>query len=1191
MPFYKRRVVPTRLWPARAALPLPLTELRDVSGVAALSLLRQLADLCGHSLALLEELEGHLLALSRRTARLQERTGRLHRRLQHSAAPGPAASPEPAASNLGLENKKTATHPKSPWQQPVNVFLSSSRPPGVEELHQEAQLNLQSLLQEEYEEQYSEARISGQTFRTPTPDDPLEPAISPRPQSAKRLEFVLMPTSQRGNGDKTTTQGVRPPESSLSLPASPDKQNTWSRPFPLPILEEKRWHPSCSTQGSIVPINISGQQFDKHASLRHSLFNTETAVNPKSTLRRRRTIIGFPHLSLRDQGRSNGQVHAADKESASWNTTPEVANGKGVAGHEACSPKVICPALRKTPSNLGQSGSASPSMEGMGMVYSVPSSCNGPKDSTFSPPWKGSCFNYMSPTSPAPEDSSQVKENGKYPLTYNSQGSLNVLSPGNLEETGSVSVAQDDQACCPESPTPRSQEPGRDYKGGPLPSNRPGEGEPTRPESDPSACRFRERSLSVPTDSGSVCSVDGGCGEDQQGSETGTLAYPSASSEGSASTDNVSSVGAEPRPRRSKSISLKKAKKKPLPPMRSVSLVKDEAVLQPEAGPSLPKDQRPRSLCLPLEHQGHQFSSTDAQGHPAVPTLRETESTHFSHHWYLTDWKSGDPYRSLSSSSTATGTTVMECVQVRGSSESLASPSTSRATTPSQLSTEAEAREVSSPGRPTGLMSPSSGYSSQSETPTPTVPTTSVMLGHLPHTSSSGRVRPVVPERKSSLPPTSPMEKSPKSQLSFDLPLTPPAHLDTSGMKIALRGKAKVSRHHSDSTFGAKLAQKTSPNQPIMPVVTQSDLRSVRLRSISKSEPEDDVESPDPAEESGLEVFPVLERKVKPPVAEKPSVAKRPQNLLSKEPLPTSPTLLLTTENTTSQAKPSPQDIYMVVRKPKALRTPNSQSPAAGPLEEERPKTRPLPERVSVQSLAEVERRRSKVPPPVPKKPSVLHLPTALPLPQPGATAAEPKLVPSPIITLDEDVNSQLSPDGLQAPNAKEELFKPVADSGIETSLPGSFMEQSTEEKHFASDKTAESIAEDDDDVFVASRTTEDLFTVIHRSKRKLLGWKEPGEAFASGRLSSHSTAKNPAGSPTSEAATMGSSSGGGGSGSNRTSSRNEDFKALLQKKGSKSSLGSRPSAAELLKTTNPLARRLGSEFAGDQDSTNVPGT
>lgn len=79
MPFYRRTVVPQRLCPRNP--PQPLTELRDVSHLAALSLLRQLADLCGHSLALLEDLEGHLLALGRRTDSLYRRTVRLRRRL------------------------------------------------------------------------------------------------------------------------------------------------------------------------------------------------------------------------------------------------------------------------------------------------------------------------------------------------------------------------------------------------------------------------------------------------------------------------------------------------------------------------------------------------------------------------------------------------------------------------------------------------------------------------------------------------------------------------------------------------------------------------------------------------------------------------------------------------------------------------------------------------------------------------------------------------------------------------------------------------------------------------------------------------------------------------------------------------------------------------------------------------------
>lgn len=54
---------------------------------------------------------------------------------------------------------------------------------------------------------------------------------------------------------------------------------------------------------------------------------------------------------------------------------------------------------------------------------------------------------------------------------------------------------------------------------------------------------------------------------------------------------------------------------------------------------------------------------------------------------------------------------------------------------------------------------------------------------------------------------------------------------------------------------------------------------------------------------------------------------------------------------------------------------------------------------------------------------------------------------------------------------------------------------------------------------------------------------------------------------------------------SQRSSSRNENFMALLQKKGSKSSSGgARVSAMELLKSTNPLVRRV-TEFSNPNAS------
>ncbi|CAO2623474.1 NHS-like protein 2 [Lemmus lemmus] len=842
----------------------------------------------------------------------------------------------------------------------------------------------------------------------------------------------------------------------------------------------------------------------------------------------------------------------------------------------------------------------------MAMVYSVPSSCNGPTESTFSASWKGDAFTYMTPS--ASSQGNQVSENGKKPSSGNSWVSLNTLPPLVPKEAATLFVTRDNPAGCTglpsysEHPTQRRQIPERPPKIGLLARGT------SRLETGPGGTnRFRERSLSVPTDSG-VTSVD--YGEEQKASEACILPYASTSSEGSNSTDNIAALSTEQEARhrrqRSKSISLKKAKKKPSPPMRSVSLVKDEPVLPPEGELALPKDQRPRSLCLSLEHQGHHSSHPDPQGHPAGPTLKDPEGSQFSHHWYLTDWKSGDTYQSLSSSSTATGTTVIECTQVQGSSESLASPSTSRATTPSQLSIEVEAREVASPGRPTGLMSPSSGYSSQSETPTPTV-SMSLTLGHLPPPSTSVRVRPVVPERKSSLPPMSPMEKICKSRLSFDLPLTSSTTLDLSGMSISIRSKTKVSRHHSDTNFGAKLAQKTSPNQPIMPMVTQSDLRSVRLRSVSKSEPEDDIESPDSTEEPGAEeVFTLPERKVKPPIAEKPPLARRPPSLGHRPPsLPgeyplTSPTMAMTPRSSVPHMKQLPQDSYTVLRKPKAPSTlvvtplasssgaffSGTQQPPQANVEDGGPKVRALPERISLQSQEEAEKKMSKIPPPVPKKPSVLYLPLTSPVAQMDASMAEPRLPFSPIITLEEDAKCPSTEDDPKSPG-KRMTSVPHVDGEKEAISPGRTVEPSAEEKSLISDKTAEWISEEDDDVFVASRTTEDLFTVIHRSKRKLLGWKEPGEGFPGSRPSSHSPVKNTADSPTTESAAATGPSGS----ACLDAGRNDDFKALLQKKGSKATPKTRPSAAELLKTTNPLARRIIAQFSKDYEPTDNPST
>ncbi|NWY48776.1 NHS protein, partial [Sylvia atricapilla] len=235
MPFYRRSVA-VRLRPAG-----PLTDLRDTCSLAALALLRQLAELCGHSVALLGDIEGHLRALARRAARLHRRAARLQSLLR--GRPLRAAA---ATSNLDLESKK-ATPTKLPWQQPVNVFLAAGRPPGMEQLHQEAQLNLQSLLQGSKERGWGGLGEGG-GWVLPGLGDHCE------------LISHSHPPSQRAAEEESTSSTVlsaRPPDTSLSLPTSPDKQPPWPRAFPLPPVEEKQWHQPGSIQTNIVPINVS----------------------------------------------------------------------------------------------------------------------------------------------------------------------------------------------------------------------------------------------------------------------------------------------------------------------------------------------------------------------------------------------------------------------------------------------------------------------------------------------------------------------------------------------------------------------------------------------------------------------------------------------------------------------------------------------------------------------------------------------------------------------------------------------------------------------------------------------------------------------------------------------------------------------------------------------------------------------
>lgn len=192
-------------------------------------------------------------------------------------------------------------------------------------------------------------------------------------------------------------------------------------------------------------------------------------------------------------------------------------------------------------------------------------------------------------------------------------------------------------------------------------------------------------------------------------------------------------------------------------------------------------------------------------------------------------------------------------------------------------------------------------------------------------------MRPKIPERKSSLP--SPKDPAARSRLSFEMPGN--AHLELSSIKP----KQKASRRHSDTSTAAKPGKISPSSSQALPVVTQNELQTVRLRSVSRGDLED---CPDGAsdtieeEQHGRDLgedlgpHPTLP-KPKPPVALKPPLPKRPINLLLK-----SPSLCSTSSPAVYSPPASPIDrpvplgnIYKVMKKPKPKKPPpQTQSPS-----------------------------------------------------------------------------------------------------------------------------------------------------------------------------------------------------------------------------------------------------------------------
>ncbi|XP_047231234.1 Nance-Horan syndrome protein isoform X2 [Girardinichthys multiradiatus] len=676
-------------------------------------------------------------------------------------------------------------------------------------------------------------------------------------------------------------------------------------------------------------------------------------------------------------------------------------------------------------------------------------------------------------------------------------------------------------------------------------------------------------------------------------------------------------------------LSLRKAKVKPSPPKRSSSLRKicSEGNIPDKREPKI-KYRQP--LSLSHEERKMQLALSESEGHIENPSpvqqplevwgiegtsdltdlgVLSSKDAHsfkdngivqsdYADLWLLNDLKSSDPYRSLSNSSTATGTTVIECIKSQESSESQTSQSDSGATTPSLPSAEGEFK-LNSPDKLAGLASPSSGYSSQSETPTSSFPYT-FFPG--PLSPASGKRKPKVPERKSSLSSLSLQARSGRdiatSKKDLELPMIPPSHFDLNALHSPsnkdLAYTNQLINHHpikQKDVLNAKPV--SSPNVESFNAhsmsITPSVLQKVQLRSISK------------------QLEDLHENKATSRLQCPSGISTSSTSLDLKTPS-------LRSAHNDHVSSNSSMQVSNEGEMCNTSREIFSASTAAVGLQSEACLDQKGSKITQTLTVHEAQQRSESPVTSVCSGESSPHME--------GSAQQHTKLPEAEICSCSPVLHS--------SPKRSNCLDKvPATDSPLETSQESSISnegrneggndlsgvsaksasqngkEESTEEAEdcFSKDCTAsdnstssqhDESKKEDDGVFLSptkSRTTEDLFAMIHRSKRKVLGRMDSTELATRTRLSASSgntTPSNNVSSPVSVASPAPAVtppaphrvSGPIYRNAKKSSTSNEDFKLLLLKKGSRSDSSYRMSAAEILKS--PITPKSPGDFLAE---------
>uniref|UniRef100_H3CVU3 NHS actin remodeling regulator n=1 Tax=Tetraodon nigroviridis TaxID=99883 RepID=H3CVU3_TETNG len=563
-------------------------------------------------------------------------------------------------------------------------------------------------------------------------------------------------------------------------------------------------------------------------------------------------------------------------------------------------------------------------------------------------------------------------------------------------------------------------------------------------------------------------------------------------------------------------------------------------------------------------------------------------------------------YTSMSNSSTATGTTVMECMKspesssssTEASTQALSKASDTRAASPPLPSGDFK---LGSPEKLAGLASPSSGYSSQSETPTSTLPSSSGAFFPGPQSPSTGKRKPKVPERKSSLPSLQHFSRDGTSISSGyrrdpDFP-PPPSQLDLNILHGGyIRHTLSHRTHHMHTLHhnkhrGSNLSQ-TSASTSVS-VITPSVPRSVQFHPVSQ--PTASAATTEP------EVANVAETAIRPkcppsaptlaPPHTRPLPPRRPpprppihDNTSSPEHLqppppgrhpdgpPSYESLLF------RQDRYGPGTFWAMTAFRTRMEASSELSEDSSPLHRPVPRA-PHPSPVDLHTHIHSHREFRGLTQSTSAHPefrvlgersfSRYHIdsgPWASPVKVPGTRSetSHPYLISDARRGgKDEKEDDQKVTSG--ATRSAHHLLESKDDSTT-PDTEDYFSKDST-----PSDNSLSPLMDDakaDDDIIITSpnksRTTEDLFAMIHRSKRKVLGRKDSGDLNVKSRPPPL-TSQVPAGSQRAPVPIYRSAK--------KSTTSNEEFKLLLLKKGSRSDSSYRMSATEILKS--PITPKL----------------